>query len=218
MPNRRIPREIRFWSKVDKSAGDAGCWLWRSSRRSSGHGTFVERKGGPTKATGAHRVAYEYLVGPIPDGLVLDHLCRNPPCVNPAHLEPVTQHENSRRAAEQDGRGSYKTECPHGHPYSVENTRVYTDPSGQVRRNCRTCGNAAQREYQAKLRVGREPRPIDYVALGKRWSEIKRAKYAAMTKPTCAEPGCDREAKSYKSWHGLCSMHEQRMYKARRAA
>ena len=83
--------EARFWQKVDKS-GD--CWEWIGAV-SSGYGHF-QTDGGTTTA---HRVAYQLLVGPIPDGLHVDHLCRNTLCVNPDHLEPVTQAENNRRAA-----------------------------------------------------------------------------------------------------------------------
>lgn len=217
MPTPLIPRAIRFWSKVDKGDG-TGCWLWTSSQNQVGHGVFTERRGGPTKSSSAHRVAYEYLVGPIPAGLQLDHLCRNPPCVNPAHLEPVTPKENNRRANEQDGRGAYKTHCPQGHPYSLENTRVNVDPSGQLHRSCRACGNAAQKAYQARRDVNRVPKVVDFAARERKRSATMRAKYAAMVKPRCVEPGCDRETRAFKSKYGLCWMHEQRMYKARRSA
>lgn len=74
---------------------DTGCWVWRGGRMPFGYGSVW--LDGRTRL--AHRVFYERLVGPIPDGLQLDHLCRNPPCVNPAHLEPVTHTENSRRGS-----------------------------------------------------------------------------------------------------------------------
>ncbi len=85
----------RFWAKVDKT-GD--CWEWLGTKTCAGYGivTFV-RDGRKTTST-AHRWAYEALVGPIPDGLTLDHVvCANTSCVNPAHLEPVTRAENTRR-------------------------------------------------------------------------------------------------------------------------
>lgn len=85
----------RFWSKVDQSAGPDGCWPWTRATSAKGYGKYMPT----TSHVGAHRVAYEYLVGPIPDGLELDHLCRNVLCCNPAHLEPVTHQENMRRAA-----------------------------------------------------------------------------------------------------------------------
>ena len=84
--------EERFWAKV--SVGHPlGCWVWIGARDPNGYGYF-----GSTAGTRlAHRIAYEWLVGKIPDGLVLDHLCCNPPCVNPDHLEPVNRYVNGRR-------------------------------------------------------------------------------------------------------------------------
>ena len=91
----RLTPEARFWSKVEKTET---CWIWRGARDDKGYGSL----GINGKILRAHRVSYEWLIGPIPEGLVLDHLCRVPPCVNPAHLEPVTQGENSRRGIRGD--------------------------------------------------------------------------------------------------------------------
>jgi hypothetical protein len=83
--------EARFWSYVTKTEG---CWEWKGAKDGDGYGHL----GVAGSVVGAHRYAYELLVGPIPEGLHLDHLCRNRPCVNPDHLEPVTQAVNVGRA------------------------------------------------------------------------------------------------------------------------
>lgn len=84
------PIADRLWAKVDKSGE---CWLWKGAINEHGYG-HMRSEG---RFVRPHRVAYELLVGPVPEGLVLDHLCRTPACVNPAHLEPVTQSENLKR-------------------------------------------------------------------------------------------------------------------------
>lgn len=118
----------RFWSKVD-TTGD--CWLWRGSRNTKGYGSF--RVGNKTLTV--HRIAYELLIGPIPDGLTLDHLCRNPVCVNPNHLEPLTGRENTLRGDNPPARNARKTHCPQGHPYDLLNTYIF----GHGYRDCRAC-------------------------------------------------------------------------------
>jgi hypothetical protein len=86
--------KVRFWSKVDQGED---CWRWTACT-SNGYGRFSVKR----QPVLAHRFAYELLVGPIPEGLELDHLCRNRWCVNPDHLEPVTHDENVRRANDSD--------------------------------------------------------------------------------------------------------------------
>lgn len=130
----------RFWAKVDKN-GPNGCWLWMSSCSGGGYGQ-VSNRGGRR----AHRVAYELLVGPIPKGLCLDHLCENPRCVNPDHLEPVTQRTNTLRSKTSAAAiNERKTHCPQGHPYDEGNTRYKRDGS----RVCRTCEKERARRYRA---------------------------------------------------------------------
>lgn len=121
--------EDRFWPRVDKQ--DDGCWLWTATLDSDGYGSLWVQ--GTMVST--HRFAYELLVGPIPDGLTLDHLCRVRRCVNPDHLEPVTHRENTLRGESFAAANAAKTRCPRGHPYDDENT--YVDGDGG--RHCRTC-------------------------------------------------------------------------------
>jgi hypothetical protein len=125
----------RLFSKVERTPD--GCWLWTGALKVNGYAQL--QVGGRTgKRLYAHRVAYELLVGPIPDGLQLDHLCRVRHCVNPAHLEPVTARENVRR-----GEPAQRTHCPKGHEYTAENTFVKTGGW----RECRTCYRARNRAY-----------------------------------------------------------------------
>lgn len=92
--NRGLPVEQRFWMKVDRTDT---CWLWTASKTRNGYGMFGVSIDGKVTTSPAHRWAYEMLVGPIPTGLQIDHLCRVRHCVNPAHLEPVTGTQNIRR-------------------------------------------------------------------------------------------------------------------------
>lgn len=91
-----------------------------------------------------HRVVYELVVGPIPDGMQLDHLCRQRACCNPDHLEPVTCLVNVRRGI---GHGS-ETHCPKGHPYSGENLQIHQNKGGP-RRVCKQCRHAYMKEWRA---------------------------------------------------------------------
>lgn len=142
-----VPLHDRFWSKVDKS-GD--CWLWTAHVNNRGYGMFgmkVDTK--PTMRT-AHRVAYEMERGPIPSGLEIDHLCRVRICVNPAHLEAVTHHENLMRGTGFAATNAAKTHCVRGHEYTPDNT--YDCPSVDGGRQCRACKRVNDARYKAKQR------------------------------------------------------------------
>ncbi len=128
------PTDRRFWAKVEKTEG---CWLWTGALDSDGYGNVNRSK----KSVGAHRYAYELLVGPIPAGMVLDHICRNRRCVNPAHLDPVTNRENILRGEGACARHARKTHCVHGHEFTPENTRIR--PNGS--RRCVACVAAYNR-------------------------------------------------------------------------
>lgn len=140
------PAEARFWAKVEKNGPTPStyrhrgtCWQWTAGTISTGYGMFH-----PTKSTQvlSHRYAYEQVKGPIPDGLVIDHLCRNRLCVNPAHLEAVTLAVNTRRGLSVSTFNALKTDCPASHPYSPENT--YVSPKGS--RICRACARERDRK------------------------------------------------------------------------
>lgn len=140
----RRPIEERFWEKVDRSAGPDGCWIWTAAQRPGGYGHF--RVGG--ESYGAHRIAYLLTHGPIDSRLELDHLCANPPCVNPSHLEPVTKAENLRRI------GTRAETCRQGlHRWADEGV-TYINPEG--RRICRPCMSAGQRRRRAAAREVRD--------------------------------------------------------------
>jgi hypothetical protein len=157
-PRGVVPEREAFWNRVDKT-GD--CWEWTGSRNGDGYGTYSV--GGKTHR--AHRYAYEIVVGPIPEGKQLDHLCRNPPCVNPAHLEPVTSRENTLRGFGACGTNARKTHCKNGHEFTPENTR-YRRRGDYIGRECVAC----QAESQTRRRIARQ-------------------KAAAEKRPTCAACG-----------------------------
>jgi len=145
-------REVRYPQKINKryigvtvidrvfahvsEVLDNNCWLFEGSKDKAGYGKIRRFRGSMCLA---HRVMYEELIGEIPEALVLDHLCRTRNCVNPDHLEPVTQQENIKRGL---GQGPAlaalrnKTQCINGHSYTKENT--YHHPKTNAR-NCKKC-------------------------------------------------------------------------------
>jgi hypothetical protein len=131
-----VPAE-RFWPKVEKTET---CWLWTGALLDSGYGFFWVDN---TRQVVAHRFAYELLVGTIPEGLQLDHLCRVRNCVNPKHLEPVTNRENALRSESFSGRSARQTHCVHGHPFDEANTYIWV--GRPTHRQCRICMSYAGR-------------------------------------------------------------------------
>ena len=125
-----------FWLKVTKTEicttglCPTGCWLWKAGLNRKGYGVFCI--GG--RHANAHCWSYERLVGPVPDGLELDHLCRIRNCVNPDHLEPVTTKVNIMRGEGLAAKHAAATACPQGHAYDDANTFLY-----EGRRYCREC-------------------------------------------------------------------------------
>lgn len=134
--------EIDFWMRVDKDAPN-GCWQWLGSQGQKGYAQW--HIGG--KTIYVHRYSYNILVGEIPISLVIDHLCRNRSCVNPGHMELVTQQENILRGIGLAAQASRATHCPQGHSYDVGNTYIY-----QGRRYCRACGRKRTSDYEKRTK------------------------------------------------------------------
>lgn len=134
-----------FWRFFDQVLLGDGCWEWTGYRRAGGWGVFSLSHREPVAA---YRVAYEWARGSIPEGLTLDHLCRNRGCVNPAHLEPVSRGENTLRGDTITARNRAKTHCLRGHLFDDENTRL---DSGK--RVCRACKRLAERGRRERSRL-----------------------------------------------------------------
>jgi hypothetical protein len=138
-----------------------GCWEWAGAHTTAG---YAETSFGDPKKGGmryAHRVVYEALVGPIPSGLTIDHLCRNPGCVNPEHLEPVTIGENLRRKP-------VPSHCPQGHAFTADNTIR----NAKGHRFCLTCKRARGRDWSQRTYERRR----EYQ---RRWREAHREELKA---------------------------------------
>ena len=139
----RIESFPRFWSKV-ALAGPDECWLWTAAL-TRGYGRFGWRG----RNALAHRVIYEFCIGAIPEELTIDHLCRNRKCVNPTHMEPVTNLENMRRGiAGHINRA--KTHCPKGHVYDM---KTLHKSQNYWFRGCRKCSNERSRLHRERMAV-----------------------------------------------------------------
>jgi len=135
----RLAYVARFWAKVAKGAPDE-CWLWTGAK-ADGYGRLCRNR----NWFYAHRVSFGMAGNVIPDGLQLDHLCRNRSCVNPVHLEVVSNWENTLRGQNHAAKLASVTHCPHGHPYDPTNTYVGVDGH----RRCRACRRFNGRRYRA---------------------------------------------------------------------
>ena len=142
----------RILSKVEHAAN--GCWVWKKATQTNGYGSI----GINGRSTLAHRASYEAFVGPIPEGMTIDHRCHSDAtdcaggktcqhrlCVNPAHLEPVTQAENNARGLSPFATNARRTQCVNGHALDERNTYMKAG-----RRQCRACANERNRQWRAR--------------------------------------------------------------------
>ena len=145
----------RFWDKVHKTST---CWLWTAAtNKDTGYGVFNV---GNHRTAHAHKLAYLNLVGPVPPGLEIDHVCRVRRCVNPAHMQAVTHRTNDLRGTSIMAENARKTHCVHGHPFAGDNLRVRVRVTrGRIleERVCVTCNKRIAAESQRR-RIARRRR------------------------------------------------------------
>lgn len=139
-------QQVRFWTRVTR-ADDETCWLWEGELATNGYGR-VKVSG---KSRPVHVVTYEWLVGPVPPGLELDHLCRVRRCVNPRHMEPVTHRENTLRGDTLAAANAAKRFCPRGHALVAGN--LVPSKVKRRARQCLTCSREMAREYRARKKA-----------------------------------------------------------------
>lgn len=159
-PARKTARDIKRLPKVRPMFRDRPilvrlsqhCWLWLGPVKKDGGYALTSYR---NRTISGHRLMYELMVGEIPEGLTIDHLCRVRNCINPAHMEPVTIKENVHRGNTISAINLAKTHCINGHEFTPENTKIGY-PRGIESRSCRICHNARQRTRSARLRAERK--------------------------------------------------------------
>lgn len=150
---RRVPAVMRIWAKVVQDGN--GCWTFTGALSHAGYGQIgTGRRGEPARNRHTHRVMYEEVFGPVPDGLDLDHLCRNRACCNPWHLEPVSTRVNVLRGVGFAARHARQTHCVNGHPFDEANTYRFSIPEKGIvsGRSCRRCHAIREAKRRARLR------------------------------------------------------------------
>jgi hypothetical protein len=136
---------------IEKVYLEGSCWRWAGAHGGGSYGTISLKP--YHRTVYAHRFAYEHFIGPIPEGLEIDHLCRVQDCVNPAHLEAVDHRTNLLRSDNFTARQARQTHCKHGHEFTPANT--YVDRRG--RRYCRPCDKTRRRAARSLRRIGQDP-------------------------------------------------------------
>jgi hypothetical protein len=175
---------LRFESKITRQ--DSGCWEWTACKIKTGYGR-VQMKEGPKLA---HRIIYELLVGPIPEGLTLDHLCRNRSCVNPSHLEPVTMRENCLRGTGPTAINARKTHCIRGHILLLKGKQ----------RICKECPAEFSSSYREKHRTDGPSNPRTHCMRGHEYTpENTQHHHGHQTCRACAKIRMDK----FKERHAL---------------
>lgn len=206
--NTYSPRTVeRFIAKVD-AGHPLGCWVWTGSRLPTGYSRFHYGKGGGY----GHRFALEFFKGLDLTDSHVDHLCRNPPCVNPDHLEAVTCRENVMRAPRHIVHGDFRTTkrypkrfCIRGHDLT-DPDNLYNVKAGY--RRCRAC-QLEKRERERKPRPPRKPKPM-CPECGEQMARGSTVCWDCHATPQpCSIEGCSAEARS----HGWCSKHYNRWYR-----
>lgn len=147
---KRVDVEKRVFPKFNIASN--GCWEWTGATNKKGYGELKFQFSEGIVYLKAHRVFYELFVGEIPEGLEIDHLCRNRKCVNPKHLEPVTTQENIMRGNGLAVLNSRKTCCVNGHPFTPENI-IRTKWRNGNGRACRECNRIGGRKSRLKKKL-----------------------------------------------------------------
>jgi hypothetical protein len=137
-----MQREAWLTAAIVLAPGECWNWPWAKSQ---GYGNVIDEG----QSIRAHRWAWKRLVGPLPVGLTLDHLCRNRLCVNPSHLEAVTNRENILRGEAPSAQAARRSTCKRGHPYDGANTRICITKDGKRSRVCRTCQSSWEQQRRA---------------------------------------------------------------------
>ena len=150
-PSGDLAERLAFFHRSYTIQGN-GCWIWQGRKTPNGYAVIYVAG----RNLVAHRWAYQVLVAPVPDLLQMDHLCRTPACVNPSHLEPVTQRENILRGDSPTARNARKTHCDNGHPLTLGDT--YEDPGRPGSRICRIC----HAENVARYRANHHQEVLEY--------------------------------------------------------